>query len=197
MTSPEPDALPPRASTNVVIVRPQRTLSYRWLSMRYIGSALIVLTIATAFWSSRKSQIPLAYIAPRYTACLFDGRLIVWVYPTPRTPSVLGWRLDGDFHPNVRRNRGLGFPAIKRNRSRLVLPSWLITWTWYVSIPLWVFVAFIGALMALLLRSRPRDAFARCSSCSYRLTGLIEPRCPECGTPFEMRSNSEAIDGKQ
>ncbi len=34
----------------------------------------------------------------------------------------------------------------------------------------------------------------RCSDCGYLLHGLVEPRCPECGTTFEQR---EAEGGRQ
>jgi predicted RNA-binding Zn-ribbon protein involved in translation (DUF1610 family) len=39
-------------------------------------------------------------------------------------------------------------------------------------------------------KSRPRDSadwWPNCSKCGYNLTGLMEPRCPECGTPFDRR----------
>ena len=28
-----------------------------------------------------------------------------------------------------------------------------------------------------------------CARCGYNLTGLPEPRCPECGQPFEQRGD--------
>jgi hypothetical protein len=33
----------------------------------------------------------------------------------------------------------------------------------------------------------------RCCKCSYLLYGLPEPRCPECGTPFDPKEVSEAL----
>ncbi len=35
-----------------------------------------------------------------------------------------------------------------------------------------------------------------CVECGYDLRSLTEPRCPECGTPFEMSSKSEAGSSK-
>ncbi len=29
---------------------------------------------------------------------------------------------------------------------------------------------------------------ARCQHCGYQLRGLIDPRCPECGTPFDVQA---------
>jgi len=44
--------------------------------------------------------------------------------------------------------------------------------------PLWCF--FRGPL-----RRARRRAAGCCPPCGYNLTGLIEPRCPECGTEFD------------
>ncbi len=30
----------------------------------------------------------------------------------------------------------------------------------------------------------PQTCFPACAVCGYNLTGLNEPRCPECGSPF-------------
>ena len=41
------------------------------------------------------------------------------------------------------------------------------------------------------------DSGKRCSKCGYNLTGLTEPRCPECGTPtiaWPWRVGSPACD---
>ncbi len=31
------------------------------------------------------------------------------------------------------------------------------------------------------------ELYPRCAGCGYRLEGLPEPRCPECGRPFDFR----------
>ena len=37
----------------------------------------------------------------------------------------------------------------------------------------------------ILYRNR-KEIAGRCRSCGYNLRGLSEPRCPECGTPFDQ-----------
>ncbi len=39
--------------------------------------------------------------------------------------------------------------------------------------------------MRWLHRRRKRRKIGRCAECDYDLRGLPEPRCPECGTPFD------------
>jgi hypothetical protein len=48
-------------------------------------------------------------------------------------------------------------------------------------------VVVAGALAygAYRLRPRVRRAQGKCVRCGYLLTGLSEPRCPECGTAFD------------
>lgn len=43
-----------------------------------------------------------------------------------------------------------------------------------------------AALFKILFRSRSKNpSKATCSKCGYCLKGLVEPRCPECGTGFD------------
>ena len=72
-----------------------------------------------------------------------------------------------------------------------------------VSFPHWMLLSVLGILamplwaMALrLARRRFRHARELCVGCGYNLHGLTEPRCPECGTPFEMSSKSQAASSK-
>lgn len=60
-----------------------------------------------------------------------------------------------------------------------------------LSIPSWMLVGIFSAwpLLAFLRGPfrRARRRFAnRCLHCGYNLTGLIEPRCPECGTKMDI-----------
>ena len=57
-------------------------------------------------------------------------------------------------------------------------------------LPFKIMAALYGLLMlplslrcASALRLPPAEA--ECETCGYLLYGLVEPRCPECGTPFD------------
>jgi hypothetical protein len=47
-----------------------------------------------------------------------------------------------------------------------------------------VFCFLLTGLFAILSNERTPEAH-RCAQCDYLLVGLTEPRCPECGTPFD------------
>jgi hypothetical protein len=42
-------------------------------------------------------------------------------------------------------------------------------------------------------RRQRRPEGPRCQKCGYLLIGLPEPRCPECGTPFEKPEASDEV----
>lgn len=41
-----------------------------------------------------------------------------------------------------------------------------------------------SALAIRMNRPPPEPEYPRCTGCGYNLTGLVEPRCPECGRGF-------------
>lgn len=74
-------------------------------------------------------------------------------------------------------------------------PRWI-----QLRIPLWLMSAVFGVYPAMtllipFLRDRHCSRRGLCRGCGYDLTGLIEPRCPECATPFEPRVVSQGRRG--
>ncbi len=64
-----------------------------------------------------------------------------------------------------------------------------------------VFIVVVGAFCAVLAPAfrwfdrrilHPTHDPGRCRVCDYDLRGLPEPRCPECGTPFEQAGNTSS-----
>lgn len=59
---------------------------------------------------------------------------------------------------------------------------------WYFRFPLWLPLPIFGAFVCrrgfLFVRRKRRRQRGLCVQCAYNLTGLTEPRCPECGSPF-------------
>jgi hypothetical protein len=57
-----------------------------------------------------------------------------------------------------------------------------------MSVPLWplLLVAAYLAIREVRRVSLQRRRRGHCKNCGYDLQGLPEPRCPECGSPFEQ-----------
>lgn len=68
-------------------------------------------------------------------------------------------------------------------------PSSLGRRMFIVRVPLWapflLFAAYPALALVGPLRCRRRQKRGLCVKCGYALTGLTEPRCPECGKPFD------------
>lgn len=58
-------------------------------------------------------------------------------------------------------------------------------------------LALLGSLcIGIAIRGRATvDDGRLCDKCGYNLTGLPEPRCPECGKPFTRRGTLEQQSG--
>ncbi len=51
----------------------------------------------------------------------------------------------------------------------------------------WFISALIGGIVVFVMLLHPNKAQGPvCAHCDYSLIGLTEPRCPECGTGFDM-----------
>ena len=57
-------------------------------------------------------------------------------------------------------------------------------------------ILFAVCLAIVLVRSRSvkSDGLPRCRKCGYLLVGLRDPRCPECGTGFDLEELKSAPD---
>ncbi len=52
-------------------------------------------------------------------------------------------------------------------------------------IPLWIPALVLAVPTLFFWRRSRRHRAGYCRKCRYNLTGLTEPRCPECGTEFD------------
>ena len=52
--------------------------------------------------------------------------------------------------------------------------------------PMLLFATLPTCDVGLAVRRRKRRKLGLCIGCGYELTGLTEPRCPECNTPFDL-----------
>ncbi len=63
---------------------------------------------------------------------------------------------------------------------------WAAFRNWIVIVSLYaVLFASLTQALARALRPRKHEGPPQCNCCGYNLTGLSEPRCPECGTSFD------------
>ena len=85
--------------------------------------------------------------------------------------------------PRVHRYwKGFGYTraAHPDDRSRLIRIARCPFW-----VPVLLLAVYPTFVLIRTIRRRVRHKLAHCSKCGYDLTGLPEPRCPECGTEFE------------
>jgi len=102
----------------------------------------------------------------------------------PRRPVVVGATLlaAGAYALSVTVAYGVllrswALPAVARDASSVML----------VAAPIYLLVAHLTLLTVRSRRTVGFDPRTRCQGCGYLLTGLTEPRCPECGRAFDAR----------
>ena len=144
----------------------RRRLSRRWRFFKWVGLViciLLVLTIVVSRWWS------IAWTSGNYWGFVQWGGVAFgyhnsvdefrWRVHRNNVSSPLWWWFDYQ-------------PGTQTRASCFIIPLWL---------PL----AAIGlATILAWRRDRPFPPPGHCQNCGYSLTGLPEPRCPECGEPI-------------
>jgi hypothetical protein len=76
-------------------------------------------------------------------------------------------------------------------------------WTWYfvqqtgLCVGLGMACCLVAALRHRRIDSAANRRAGRCRKCGYLLYGLTEPRCPECGEPFDPSRLAGVLPGKE
>ncbi len=138
-----------------------------------------------------------------------DGSYRVWIGVRERSAHLNWYR----YHREAR-GRSLRYfyegpwPAgiQTRDRSqprkgRLADGSSVDYWSWsrvFLELPLWGLCLVLGvyptvALYRGPLRRRWRRSRGLCLKCGYDVRLLTEPRCPECGNPFDHTESGDTI----
>lgn len=74
--------------------------------------------------------------------------------------------------------------------AQLGLPHWAVTLSGSLSAGAVVYATIWVSrrkIRRYLREQLVKKGVSVCLECGYQLRGLVEPRCPECGTGFEMR----------
>jgi hypothetical protein len=161
--------------------------------MLMAAAASLVLGIVSYRHGIPDNAIWISFVEskPRVQAAMTHGVLHV-VYSVPDSTFALGKR---GARAAGKKELRLGSFYLRKDypgnaiASGIGLPFWLIT-----------VILLIGPAMALArgpIRRRRRRKRGECLRCGYNLNGLTEPRCPECGRPFELRPNAVTVNGSE
>ncbi len=119
--------------------------------------------------------------------------------PTPYGPAVvvnegvLGVMLDDDWYSPGLVVVPRGQPSPSGSGPRRPSWRWWMNWSvgWrYSHVPLYAVFAAVAIPTLLVWRFWPKPLKAGHCRCGYNLKGLTEPRCPECGQPFEAKGDA-------
>ncbi len=107
--------------------------------------------------------------------------------------TTLVW--SSAINPNASRGAYLTRFAFILPSPKARMPLVMMPNTGYVIVPIWFLTLLILAYPFLILirgpmRRRRRRLRNECIHCGYSLTGLIEPRCPECGGANVLQSGA-------
>ena len=77
--------------------------------------------------------------------------------------------------------------------SLLIAAAFVVSARWFLAlfiVPLCVVFLSVAVPTLLAWRFWPKPVKPGHCRCGYNLTGLTEPRCPECGQPFEPKGDA-------
>jgi hypothetical protein len=125
----------------------------------------------------------------------------IWINTEAEKPRVQVGMIDGKLHVvySAPRRIGMGDHDLRFGgfyAKRIIVGG---SEAMGIGAPFW----FIGAVLltapsiALVrgpLRRNRRRRRGECVQCGYKLTGLVEPRCPECGREFTRHDDASTLE---
>lgn len=123
----------------------------------------------------------------------FPGDVLLSVSAFPAHSNPVNWK-GATIFPTLNRFSSVPVLAtrlsdLRFSRSRdwsnveIGAPQWLAMGTLLSPMALWT-----GFALRRRGRRRNRETDGHCLTCDYDLSGLPEPRCPECGTAFDAET---------
>lgn len=157
-----------------VLVGIWRAIARVALWLMFIGAVAFLATGAFSYWRGiPDNAIWIGYddTQARWQAAMVRGTLHV-VHSEPLAQRQRITKSEKRFGPFYFKDNQIG-----------------MVHAWGGGVPFWapaviLLICPAAAMLAGPLRRRKRRKRGQCLKCGYNLTGLPEPRCPECGTPF-------------
>lgn len=182
-TNTRPVAQPASDATNIGEFREQSVLAV-------IGLSIITFGIYMPFWFDRQAKVidrllpynPVSrgLVGSVYVLFILS---IVWIIPEILTNEDSGVMLLSsliDLSGNI---CALVLIFKIRNRINIILGARPGDPRWFSGV--WTFFLTLFYVQGKINKTIRQTPLGFCTNCGYNLYGLPEPRCPECGMPFD------------